>query len=138
MSLPFLPPSLLPFLHLTFSSFPLPPSPQHFTLFPPSDASSFLLAKKLPQASYHYSPSSRSFHVHVEGEDEDEGGREGGGLIDWIDLQASREAAGRDGWMEGGRALHPLEVWVKEGEVLYLPALWFHEVTQTCPTIAGM
>ena len=63
---------------------------------------------------------------------EDEGGREGGGRIDWIDLEASRE-----GGRERGRALHPLEVWVKEGEVLYLPALWFHEVTQTCPTIAG-
>jgi len=24
-----------------------------------------------------------------------------------------------------------------EEGVLYLPALWFHEVTQTCPTIAG-
>lgn len=32
--------------------------------------------------------------------------------------------------------LHVQEVRVRPGEVLYLPALWFHRVTQTCPTIA--
>ncbi|GAB5036644.1 jmjc domain-containing protein 7-like [Nannochloropsis oceanica] len=100
---------------------------KHFTLFPPSDAASFSVAQDLLQATYHSSPSSRTLSVSIE----DQGRREDGGRIDWIDLEASRE-----GGREGGRALHPLEVWVKEGEVLYLPALWFHEVTQTCPTIA--
>ena len=32
--------------------------------------------------------------------------------------------------------LHPIECYVKPGEVLYLPSLWYHRVTQTCPTIA--
>jgi jumonji domain-containing protein 7 len=30
---------------------------------------------------------------------------------------------------------HPRRVHVKAGEMLYLPALWFHQVTQTCETV---
>jgi len=30
---------------------------------------------------------------------------------------------------------HPMTVKVKAGELLYLPSLWFHRVTQTCETI---
>jgi len=30
---------------------------------------------------------------------------------------------------------HPIQVRVKAGEMLYLPALWFHRVTQTCETV---
>ena len=30
---------------------------------------------------------------------------------------------------------HPLEVVVKTGDMLYLPALWFHSVTQSCETV---
>ena len=30
---------------------------------------------------------------------------------------------------------HPRKVHVKAGEMLYLPALWFHRVTQTCETV---
>jgi jumonji domain-containing protein 7 len=30
---------------------------------------------------------------------------------------------------------HPMKVTVRAGEMLYLPALWFHRVTQTCETI---
>jgi len=30
---------------------------------------------------------------------------------------------------------HPITVKVKAGELLYLPSLWFHRVTQTCETI---
>jgi peptidyl-lysine (3S)-dioxygenase / protease len=31
--------------------------------------------------------------------------------------------------------VHPIKVTVRAGEMLYLPALWFHRVTQTCETI---
>jgi hypothetical protein len=34
------------------------------------------------------------------------------------------------------RHAHPVTVIVRPGELLYLPALWFHRVTQTAPTIA--
>jgi jumonji domain-containing protein 7 len=30
---------------------------------------------------------------------------------------------------------HPIRVHVKAGEMLYLPALWFHQVAQTCETV---
>ena len=30
---------------------------------------------------------------------------------------------------------HPIKVLVSEGEMLYIPALWFHRVTQTCETV---
>jgi len=30
---------------------------------------------------------------------------------------------------------HPIRVHVKAGEMLYLPALWFHRVTHTCETV---
>mmetsp|Transcript_13992 Transcript_13992/g.20667 ORF Transcript_13992/g.20667 Transcript_13992/m.20667 type:complete len:298 (-) Transcript_13992:429-1322(-) len=31
---------------------------------------------------------------------------------------------------------HPIIVHVKEGDILYLPSLWFHQVSQTCETVA--
>lgn len=30
---------------------------------------------------------------------------------------------------------HPFKIKVKAGEMLYLPSLWFHSVTQTCETV---
>jgi len=31
---------------------------------------------------------------------------------------------------------HPMRIHVKAGEMLYLPSLWYHRVTQTCETVA--
>jgi jumonji domain-containing protein 7 len=31
---------------------------------------------------------------------------------------------------------HPMKVLVSEGEMLYIPSLWYHRVTQTCETVA--
>ena len=33
------------------------------------------------------------------------------------------------------RLAHPIRVEVSEGEMLYLPSLWYHSVTQTCETV---
>jgi len=30
---------------------------------------------------------------------------------------------------------HPMRIHVREGDMLYLPALWYHRVTQTCETV---
>jgi len=30
---------------------------------------------------------------------------------------------------------HPIKVLVSEGEMLYIPSLWYHRVTQTCETV---
>ena len=32
--------------------------------------------------------------------------------------------------------LHPIRITVKAGEVLYIPHMWYHRVTQSCTTIA--
>ena len=34
------------------------------------------------------------------------------------------------------RYTHPIQVHVRPGEMLYVPALWYHRVTQTCETVA--
>ena len=34
------------------------------------------------------------------------------------------------------RRAHPLRVHVHAGEVLYIPPLWYHQVSQTCVTVA--
>ncbi len=31
---------------------------------------------------------------------------------------------------------HPIQVHVEAGDMLYLPALWYHSVTQSCETVA--
>ena len=31
--------------------------------------------------------------------------------------------------------VHPIKVLVSEGEMLYIPSLWYHRVTQTCETV---
>lgn len=46
-----------------------------------------------------------------------------------------RHAPHRGRWRWEGQ-IHPIECTVKAGEVLFLPALWYHRVTQTCPTVA--
>ena len=30
---------------------------------------------------------------------------------------------------------HPIKIFVSEGEMLYIPSLWYHRVTQTCETV---
>lgn len=84
-----------------------------FTLYPPADAA------VLPQRDY---PTSR--HVY-NNEDNTWNMVSEEDPTRWIDV----ESASAD-------LLHPLTVHVQAGDILYLPSLWFHAVTQTCETVA--
>ena len=91
--------------HILIRSLPQPvltPSPlQHFTIFPPSDVSSFLFARGLPQASYAFDSIRSCFHVNLDGREK---GCTNDGTVDWVDLEASKAAAARRGGREGGEA----------------------------------
>uniref|UniRef100_A0A7S4HMH8 JmjC domain-containing protein n=1 Tax=Odontella aurita TaxID=265563 RepID=A0A7S4HMH8_9STRA len=84
--------------------------------------------------------------------DEDEGGRRGSGdrpaKVRWIEPDIDRLLDDGDfedaGDQESAsylrrfpllRHAHPTRVYVREGDLLYLPALWFHRVTQTTETV---
>ena len=57
-------------------------------------------------------------------------------LVPWIaaDVTRRHDAAQRHAFPLLQYA-HPQTVRVQAGELLYLPALWFHRVTQSCETI---
>jgi jumonji domain-containing protein 7 len=57
--------------------------------------------------------------------------------IGWIDIM---DVDGRflsySGHNSKWQHLHPIRVTVRAGETLYLPAMWYHQVSQNCATIA--
>lgn len=126
------------------------PSPtlilQHFTLLPPCDAWALPEAPNLPQAHFRMQQGQgrhqgdEGFEVVLE---------PGAEPITWIDLEVEEgDAPGRWRWRpqhapQRGRwrwegQIHPLEVYVKQGEVLYLPALWCVRVCLPCACTYGL
>lgn len=113
-----------------------------FTLVPPADLP-FLYENEFDQATFHY----------VKG---DSDGNDGHWVIvpdDELSAESTLDSRRTTRWIEPdissfcngdsqtktkfpllSRA-HPIEVKVKAGEMLYLPSLWFHRVTQTCETV---
>lgn len=61
--------------------------------------------------------------------------------VQWIEgdvepfLHQSPDDSKRDDCHSLLSLTHPIRVHVKAGEMLYLPALWFHRVSQTCETV---
>lgn len=53
--------------------------------------------------------------------------------IRWIEPDITRPDAGEQ--FPRLKQAHPITVKVGAGEMLYLPALWYHRVTQTCETV---
>jgi len=101
-----------------------------FTLLPPSDVA-FLPTRRVPMRRYAVDssvsfPPKRSDVVLID--------EQGGEVLSWIDLDPEDPLA-REQYPPFALA-SPLRVHVQKGEVLYLPALWYHRVTQSRLTIA--
>lgn len=107
-----------------------------FTLCPPADA------PFLPQESW----ESGTFHQQSDGSwcvrpDDQQVGTNTS--VRWIqsnvqplvedDEQQRRDVLQRHPLLTYA---HPIQVKVAAGEMLYLPSLWFHRVTQSCETVA--
>lgn len=111
-----------------------------FTLFPPTDIA-FLNEQVFPTKRYYYTKNNNSNNdnntitTRIKKED----------IISTCDNCPSTELP----WIrvdpENPNAIHlqpslkyatPIRVKVKAGEVLYIPSMWYHRVTQSCPTIA--
>lgn len=125
-----------------------------FTLCPPADAP-FLYERPVPSGRF----------VSSEGVPVSKNGVGGGGSTSWKVRPDCSNKPERDEprhpqrvpwiaadvtqlWNDGGgagnqylrefpllRYAHPRTIRVRAGELLYLPALWFHRVTQSCETI---
>jgi jumonji domain-containing protein 7 len=101
-----------------------------FTIYPPADAA-FLPIESLPTSRFESTPANRDNPSprnkgtwRVIPELNEDGSR---CQTPWI-------AAPKSGTSSSAR-LHPIQVVVQQGDILYLPSLWFHQVTQTCETV---
>lgn len=112
-----------------------------FTLCPPADAP-FLYQGDFDSGAF-YQKRSGEWIVRQEYTDNnDENHSDEGPMpsrVKWIEGDVEPLVTdGNDGIREDHPLLsftHPIRVHVKAGEMLYLPALWFHRVTQTCETV---
>jgi jumonji domain-containing protein 7 len=87
-----------------------------FDLYPPADAP-FLTTQSLPTSRFHFRNNVWCVVPHLEDNGELH-------YTPWIHLDAAKT-----------NYLHYLTVKVQAGDILYLPSLWFHQVTQTCETV---
>lgn len=96
---------------------------KHFTLLPPSDAA-FLREGDYPPARYRFDASSGRFAVDRE---------EGEDAVPWIAVDPLHPDLAR--FPEFAQA-SPVQVTVRAGEILYLPAMWHHRVAQSDGTVS--
>ncbi|CAI9095024.1 OLC1v1030877C2 [Oldenlandia corymbosa var. corymbosa] len=97
---------------------------KHFVLLPPTDVHRMYI-REYPSAQYHYSRDTGDFKLEL---------KEPKRYVPWcsVDPYPSFEEKGRDMsrfplYYKGPK---PFEVTVKAGQVLYLPSMWFHHVSQ--------
>ena len=119
-----------------------------FTLLPPADVA-FLTETELPCRRYVHKedvsdprlpaggPKSDLFTVHQRARKDDmvlsSSGCPSERLM-WIDSDPDDPSAYTH--HPNLHLTHPRRVVVRAGEILYIPALWYHQVSQTCVTIA--
>eukprot|EP00945_MAST-04E_sp_MAST-4E-sp1_P004269 g4269.t1 len=96
---------------------------KRFILYPPSDVP-FLCEQVFQQANY----VMRDGHFAVELEKDS--------FTPWITVDPLLTSDELGQKYPLYKFAHPVEVNLKKGETLYLPALWFHHVSQTGKTIA--
>jgi jumonji domain-containing protein 7 len=92
-----------------------------FTLCPPADAA-FLYERDFPSGTF----DSTSGEWAIRKDDKNS-------MVKWIAANLNEPDNERFPLL---RYAHPIQVRVKAGEMLYLPSLWFHSVTQSCETVA--
>jgi jumonji domain-containing protein 7 len=112
-----------------------------FTLCPPAD-SPFLYEQECDSGRFYWDADRQEWMVQLDEDAHDNTG---------VDVRDTATAPLRTRWIAADVTMkhnveylqafpllkytHPVEVRVKEGELLYLPALWFHRVTQTLETV---
>lgn len=100
-----------------------------FTMCPPADAP-FLYEREVESGAF--VTQNGEWEVRVE---TDSGGNTSS--VRWVMADVTQQT---DQSMQHRfpriRRAHPTQVCVNAGEMLYLPALWFHRVTQSCETVA--
>jgi jumonji domain-containing protein 7 len=103
---------------------------KRFTLLPPTDAG-YLCVKKVPVTRFVYSPSSGW------GKEAVGGAGTPNSTVPWCHVDPDSPDLGAFPLYTHAS---PVQVTVHAGETLYLPALWYHQVTcpgvPDCPTIA--
>jgi hypothetical protein len=110
-----------------------------FTVCPPADVPFLYEHVQYPQGTFQVSQNG-NWHVQpMPSENKEE-------RVRWIapdvsyllEEEGGASSAYKEDLLEGYPLLkhaHPMEIRVQAGELLYLPALWFHQVTQSCETV---
>jgi len=112
-----------------------------FTLCPPADAL-FLKETMLPSGTFRKDEGNAGWTVDREMVEQD--GNISDQMVRWIESDVERLLPptceeDRQAYIEKHPLLqyvHPIRIHVKAGDMLYLPSLWYHRVTQTCETVA--
>ncbi|CAM9627582.1 unnamed protein product [Sphacelaria rigidula] len=94
---------------------------KQFTLLPPSDVL-FLYEQEYPQGRYRRKDDGSGFEVHMEE-----------GIVPWIPVDPACPDLSR---YPNFQYASPVQCNVGPGDILYLPALWYHRVSQKGITIA--
>jgi jumonji domain-containing protein 7 len=111
-----------------------------FTVCPPSDAL-FLKEANFPSGTFRMQDNGmwKVDREMLEGEGENDTL-----TTRWVESDVERlispvSEADRLSYLEEHPNLkyaHPIKIHVKAGDILYLPSLWYHRVTQSCETVA--
>jgi len=99
-----------------------------FDLSPPADAP-FWGERPHPSGRFVFCQATGTWKVRPDGDNNNNNNKPEQPqpqLVHWIDDDSSSLLR---------KFTHPVTVHVRSGEMLYLPALWFHRVTQTCETV---
>jgi jumonji domain-containing protein 7 len=106
---------------------------QIFTLFPPTDAAF------LPEGEF---PTLRYYIAEDKGQPSMRLGLSSAGCdyptLRWIHYDPDADCSHHRGnaTVLSSQFAHPLRCTLSAGEVLYIPAMWYHRVSQTCHTVA--
>lgn len=104
-----------------------------FTLFPPTDAA-FLPEGEFPTLRYYIAEDKGQTSMRL--------GLSSAGCdfptLRWIHYDPDADCSHHRGnaTVLSSQFAHPLRCTLSAGEVLYIPAMWYHRVSQTCHTVA--